>query len=105
MKKKTYMMHACLGEKCCQKSRVIIEPHREKTRFLPMQKQRRKSAVSNCTADQRLCFRYTDSTIPLPLKTEISSFYPASVNVQVGLYQTGRKPRFSRVAAQLKLED
>ena len=54
---------------------------------------------SNCTADQRLCFRYTDSTIPLPLKTEISSFYPASVNVQVGLYQTGRKPRrpvFSR---------
>ena len=27
---------------------------------------------SNCTADQRLCFRYTNSTIPL-LKSEISS--------------------------------
>ena len=25
-------------------------------------------------ADQRLCFRYTDSTIPLLLKSEISSF-------------------------------
>ena len=29
---------------------------------------------SNCEADQRLCFRYSDSTIPLLLKPEISSF-------------------------------
>ena len=29
---------------------------------------------SNCTADQRLCFRYTDSPIPLLAKSEISSF-------------------------------
>ena len=29
---------------------------------------------SNCEADQRLCFRYTDSTIPLLPKSEISSF-------------------------------
>ena len=28
---------------------------------------------SNCAADQRLCFRYTDSTIPLLPKCEISS--------------------------------
>ena len=28
---------------------------------------------SNCEADQRLCFRYTDSTIPLLFKSEISS--------------------------------
>ena len=27
---------------------------------------------SNCTADQRLCFRYIDSTIPLLPKSEIS---------------------------------
>ena len=27
----------------------------------------------NCEADQRLCFRYTDSTIPLLLKSEIST--------------------------------
>ena len=28
---------------------------------------------SNCEADQRLCFRYSDSTIPLLPKSEISS--------------------------------
>ena len=27
----------------------------------------------NCEADQRLCFRYTDSTIPLLSKSKISS--------------------------------
>ena len=42
----------------------------------------------NREADQRLCFRYMDSTIPLLLKSEISSFYPASVLVQVGLCRT-----------------
>ena len=40
---------------------------------------------SNCEADQRLAFRYTDSTIPLLLKSEISSFQPASVTVQACL--------------------
>ena len=39
----------------------------------------------NREADQRLCFRYTDSTLPLLLKYEISSFEPASVTVQPGL--------------------
>ena len=33
---------------------------------------------SNCEADQRLCFRYTDSTLSLLIKSEISSFYAAS---------------------------
>ena len=28
----------------------------------------------NCEADQRLCVRYSDSTVPLLLKSEISSF-------------------------------
>ena len=40
---------------------------------------------SNCEADQHLCFRYTDSTISLFLKSEISSF---SVTAQVCLCQT-----------------
>ena len=35
------------------------EPLHEKTNNLHMRKQRR----SNCTADQRLCFRHMDSTI------------------------------------------
>ena len=43
---------------------------------------------SNCTADQRLCFRYTDSTIPLLPKSEISRLYPSSVAVQTGLCRT-----------------
>ena len=49
----------------------------------------------NREADQRLCFRSTDSTISLLLKYEISSFQPASVAVQPGLYRTwsGRTPK------------
>ena len=39
-------------------------------------------------ADQRLCFRFMDSTISLLLKSEISSFKPASVTVQPGLCRT-----------------
>ena len=42
----------------------------------------------NREADQRLCFRYSDSTIPLLLKSEISRFYLFSVLVQAGLCQT-----------------
>ena len=42
----------------------------------------------NREADQRLCFRYTDSTLPLLLKSGISSYYPASVLVQPGLCRT-----------------
>ena len=41
-----------------------------------------------CTADQRLCFCYTDSTIPLPLKFEISSFEPVPSVCTGGLCQT-----------------
>ena len=37
---------------------------------------------SNCEADQRLCFRHTDSTIPLLSKSKLSSFYPSSEMVQ-----------------------
>ena len=47
-----------------------IEPPHQKTDNLHMQKQRRRSA---CEADQRLCFRYTDSTIPLLSKSKLFS--------------------------------
>ena len=45
---------------------------------------------SSCTADQRLCIRSMDSTIPLPLKSEISSFLLFSLAGQAlhGLCQT-----------------
>ena len=43
---------------------------------------------SNCTADQCLCFRYTDSTIPLLPKSEISCSYPSSISAQASLCWT-----------------
>ena len=47
-----------------------FEPRHEKTGFLHMRKQSRRS---DREADQRLCFRYIDSTIYLLSKFEISS--------------------------------
>ena len=43
---------------------------------------------SNREADQRLCFRYTDSTIPLLPKYKISSLQLSSVDAQPSLCQT-----------------
>ena len=43
----------------------------------------------NRDADQRLCFHYIDSTIPLLPQYEISSLYPSSVVC----VRPGRKPR------------
>ena len=42
-------------------------------------------------ADQRLCFRYTDSEIPLLSKSEISSLQPSRVAVQPGVCGTWSK--------------
>ena len=42
----------------------------------------------NREADQRLCFRYTDSTISLLPQYEISSLQPSSVAAQPGLCRT-----------------
>ena len=47
----------------------------------------------NREADQRLCFRYMDSTIPLLSKSEISSPLPSSVVVQPGLCRTWSETR------------
>ena len=45
----------------------------------------------NREADQHLCFPYTDSTISLLPKYEISSLQPSSVDVQPGLCGTWSK--------------
>ena len=44
-------------------------------------------------ADQCLCFRYIDSTIPLLSKSEISSLKPSSVAVQPGMSRTWSETR------------
>ena len=70
----------------CEKdnNQNAYEPPHGKTNNLHRRKQRRRSAQlrGNREADQRLCFRYSDSTIPLLLNFEISSFYPAYLTVQ-----------------------
>ena len=61
----------------------------------------------NPEADQRLCFRYTDSRLPLLLKSEISSFQPASVTVQPDLCRTCSETTllfFPRVGSYLTLD-
>ena len=56
----------------------------------------------NREADQRLCFRYTDSTISLLLKSEISSFLLFSELVQAGLCQTwSETPKTCFLASRL----
>ena len=47
----------------------------------------------NREADQRLCFRYMDSTIPQLPKSEISSLQLSPVAVQPGLCQTRSETR------------
>ena len=60
----------------------------------------------NREADQRLCFRYTDSTIPLLPKYEISSLYPSSVAVQPGLCRTwSETPKTGFLTTRLKYSD
>ena len=46
----------------------------------------------NCETDQRLCFRYTDSTVPLLSKSKISILLPPSVTVQPGCVVPERNP-------------
>ena len=60
----------------------------------------------NREADQRLCFRFIDSTIPLLSKSEISSLWPSSVAVQPELCQTRLETRmlvFSRRGSFYKM--
>ena len=58
----------------------------------------------NREADQRLCFSYIDSAIPLLSKSEISSCQPASVVVQPGLCGTwSETPKTGFLTTRLKL--
>ena len=58
----------------------------------------------NRKADQRLCFRYTDSTIPLLPKFEISSLKVSSVAVQPDLCRTwSETPKTGFLRRRLKL--
>ena len=60
-----------LGESNMQTE--LNEPRHEKTGFSHVRKQSKDQLRGNREADQRLCFRYIGSTIPLLSKSEISS--------------------------------
>ena len=56
------------------------------------------TGLDSCAADQHLCFRYIDSTIPLLSKSEISRFQPSYVVEQSGLCQTWLKPEIGTLS-------
>ena len=62
---------------------TVHEPRHGKTNILYA---KTKAQIIFAEDDQRLCFRYTDSAIPLLSKSKISSHY--TVFVQLGLCQT-----------------
>ena len=84
---------------------MIIEPHREKKTDVCLCENKGEDQLrSNCEADQRLCFRYTENTVALLLKSEISSFWPASVTEQVCLCQTwSETPKTGFLASRLNI--
>ena len=61
------------------------------------------AVCSNCTADQRLCFHYTDSTIP-PILIPKTSKILASMTAGQFVLDLIRNPedRFSHVTAHLR---
>ena len=54
---------------------------------------------SNCSADQRLCFHYIDSTTPLLSKSEISSLFSSCTAQFVSHLVVNSEDRFSRDGA------
>ena len=56
----------------------------------------------NREADQRLCFRYIDSTIPILSKSEMSKLQPSSVAVQPGLCRTLSETRMLVLMTRLR---
>ena len=64
------------------------EPHYEKTGFFICVNKDADQLRGNREADQHLCFHYTDSTIPLLPKSEISILWLSSLAVQPGLCRT-----------------
>ena len=81
-----------------------MSPVLRKTDFCICENKDADQLRGNRKADQRLCFRYTDSAIPLLSKSEISSLYPSSVAIQpmfVSDLVRNPKDRFSHNEAHM----
>ena len=73
---------------CLEISQVNMSLVMRKPAFCICENKDADQLRSNCATDQRLCFRYTGSTIPLVPKSKISSLKPSSVAVQPSLCRT-----------------
>ena len=67
---------------------ILFKPSHEKTGLLHMQKKTHISFACTREADQRLSFRFSDSSNPLLPRSEISSLQSPSVTAQPGLCRT-----------------
>ena len=98
----------CMLVCCCGTAQLITEASLRirKPTICRCENKGAHQLLSNCEADQRLWFRYMDSTIPLLLKSETSSFLPASVTVQADLCRTWSGPKllvFSRTCSNTEV--
>ena len=68
---------------------IVYEPlHEKNKRFCICEYKDEDQLRGNRKAEQRLCFRFLESTIPLLHKYKISSLYPPPVALQPGLCET-----------------
>ena len=67
------VLSSCKHDVFANKKQQTYEPRLEKINILHMRKKDADQLRGNREADQRLWFRYIDSTIPLLSKSEISS--------------------------------
>ena len=85
---------------------LLNEPRREKTGFCICENKDADQLHGNREAGQRLCFRYTDSTILLLPTFEILSLWPHSVAVQTCLCRTWLEtPKTGFLTSRLKYRD
>ena len=83
----------CLCLPCLKTSKRQMSHVMRKLTFCICENKDADQLRGNREADQRLCFRYIDSTIPLLSKSEISSIKPSSGAVKPGLCRTRSETR------------
>ena len=87
-------VNACMHVCVCVAKPVAVELRCHATALICICENKDADQLrGNREADQRLCFRYTDSTIPLLPKSEILSLFPSSVAVQLGLCRARSETR------------
>ena len=70
----SWQCRGCARILISRKNRIPFGGHMGKPTICMCENKGTDQLRSNCEADQRLCFRYSDNTVPLLLKSEISSF-------------------------------